>query len=406
MDAPDGPGEGVLEARAREREWKLDRGIDLGAERRWRRSGKCEPLSGDASSFSVLTMNTLADGLGLDQFVECDPAALRWEHRRGWLQRCLLRDNPDVVCLQEVNRYSDFLQGAMTAEGYDGVFERKLRSPCEAHGFPPDGCALFFRRGAFALLACERVELAGQSQIALVAQLRRRGAAALDLTRQRSNSEFSLASVSAASTTDAASLPPMTPLAAPQTPLSAPPAKRARHSLEEPDLIVIVTHLKAKPAFEELRERQVEELLARVQALRLEHPAARFVLAGDLNAEPGGRAVQRLLKDSDFTSAYAAVGLQSDPIFYTTCKVRAGEGEVRRVIDYLFSIGLDIVDALDVPPELPAGRLPCWSWPSDHLSLHVVLRPRAGELVVAATPAAAAPPTAQAAPAAATVPQL
>ncbi len=116
--------------------------------------------------------------------------ALCWSYRAEKLLQLILEPQPDIVCLQEVNRYGtiatnpvqrrlhilllhgtdhfrlvlvittreccppgDCLLPAMEKHGYTGAFFCKPCSPAEQYGAPCDGCALFYRSDRFDLCA-------------------------------------------------------------------------------------------------------------------------------------------------------------------------------------------------------------------------------------------------------------
>eukprot|EP00873_Tetraselmis_striata_P041151 jgi/Tetstr1/461415/TSEL_006525.t1 len=93
----------------------------------------------------VLQFNVLADGLAQHgKFVKTPPEALEWEFRAPLLLQEVLSSKPDVICLQEVNRYGDSFQPKLEAAGYRGVFAPKIPSPAERYGYPGDGCCIFY----------------------------------------------------------------------------------------------------------------------------------------------------------------------------------------------------------------------------------------------------------------------
>ena len=194
--------------------------------------------------------------------------------------------------------------------------------------------------------------------------------------------------------------------------LSLPPAA--------PLLVVLGTHLKAKPAFAARRVFQVQQLLTLAQGVVAGFEAAaaasgsvpptvRLVLMGDLNGDPAEVAFPQeeahnmyatvLSHGLGFTSAYAeaqGAGLRasvqssaaSEPAF-TTFKFRGPAGEAgkekRKTIDYIMHAAsadaaslqtaatLRLLSAEDIGP----GGLPTRQCPSDHLPIGAVLTPAA-----------------------------
>ena len=73
------------------------------------------------SSIRVLQWNHLSQTLGTkgDKFVECPPEALSWTVRRWRILEELIRHEPDIICLQEVDHFHT-LERALGSIGYLG----------------------------------------------------------------------------------------------------------------------------------------------------------------------------------------------------------------------------------------------------------------------------------------------
>lgn len=69
---------------------------------------------------------------------------LTWSTRRRKVLQELDFCSPDIICLQEVDRFKD-LEDDLASRGYVGLY--KVRT-----GGMPDGCAIFWRKGRFQLL--------------------------------------------------------------------------------------------------------------------------------------------------------------------------------------------------------------------------------------------------------------
>ncbi|KAJ8269477.1 hypothetical protein COCON_G00120840 [Conger conger] len=273
----------------------------------------------------VMQWNILAQALGegTDNFVECPPDALNWAERKYLILEEILTYRPDILCLQEVDHYFDTFQPVLHSLGYHGTFCPKPWSPCldvESNN-GPDGCALFFRRDRFELLrsACLRLtaQAAKTNQVAIVQTLRCRA--------------------------------------------TGRPLRAA------------VTHLKARSGWERLRSAQGSDLLRSLGGEEGNSDAP-LVVCGDFNAEPG-EDVYRLFSTSSLGLDSAYKRLSSDGSSeppYTTWKIRPS-GESRHTLDYIWYSHQDLrVDAvLDLPTDeqIGPGRLPSYSYPSDHLSL-------------------------------------
>lgn len=228
-------------------------------------------------------------------------------------------DGPDILAMEEVDRFYGFFQPALAKMGYEGTFAPKPNAPGISLGWYSDGCALFWKKDIFEKISfCKRSYGAGK-QVYLIAILRHR------------------------------------------------PTGR--------DVVVAVTHLKAQDSeiSEKIRSLQAVELVKEVshvaQALLL-RPENRdyktnqvassstakvpIILLGDFNAEPYGECrecIPSIVGEADerninnnaaetdntsrdeccfFQSAYA-YGTES----FTTWKTR-GSKTVKRVIDYIF----------------------------------------------------------------------
>ncbi|XP_010265224.1 PREDICTED: carbon catabolite repressor protein 4 homolog 3 isoform X1 [Nelumbo nucifera] len=77
-------------------------------------------------------------------------STLKWERRKRLICQELIGWKPDIICLQEVDRYYDLLS-IMEKNGYAGSYKRRT-------GHATDGCALFWRATTFRLLEGESIE--------------------------------------------------------------------------------------------------------------------------------------------------------------------------------------------------------------------------------------------------------
>ena len=293
-----------------------------------------------------MQFNILADGLsGKDKnkggFTEAPTESLDWDYRKTRIveetQRHLCNGKPpDIIAMEEVDHYHDFLEPTMRDLGYDSQFVKKRNSACKNSLDPTleDGCALFWRRDIFSVVAMETINYdklnpdgvptgTKANQVALLATLQARGAAG--------------------------------------------------------PVVFAVTHLAASKTAEGERTRaqQVGQLLDRLLALRLP-----CVVLADLNATPRPSAAYAceaypaaLAHALGVRSAYAAAGGGEEP-GYTTWK-RRGAAEVRHTIDYILVAGPVGVARVLLPPadgDVAAERLPGWRYPSDHVALAAELR--------------------------------
>ncbi|XP_063046465.1 nocturnin isoform X2 [Engraulis encrasicolus] len=301
------------------------------------------PHDRDMQPIRVMQWNILAQALGegKDGFVRCPLEALNWAERKYLILEEILTYQPDILCLQEVDHYFDTFQPVLASLGYRGTFCPKPWSPCldVENNNGPDGCALFFRRDRFRLLATSHLRLSAMmlktNQVAVVCTL------------------------------------------------------RCRHTGRR--FCVAVTHLKARSGWESLRSAQGSSLLQSLRAITMEGipeedavagvaegeegAGVPLIVCGDFNAEPWEDVYQRFASSPlGLDSAYKGLSAdgRTEPA-YTSWKIRRSSGESRHTLDYIwYSSRRFHVDAvLELPSEEQIGpdRLPSYHYPSDHLSL-------------------------------------
>nr|AAT94521.1 GH03334p [Drosophila melanogaster] len=299
------------------------------------------PVEGD--DIRLLQWNILSQTLGQhnDGFVRCPEEALTWEHRKYLIVQEILQNQPDVICLQEVDHFK-FLQTVLGSQNYAGIFFPKPDSPClyieQNNG--PDGCAIFYKRDKLQLQGYDtrilEVWRVQSNQVAIAARLRMRS----------SGREFCVAT----------------------------------------------THLKARHGalLAKLRNEQGRDLIRFVKQFAGDTP---LLLCGDFNAEPV-EPIYATILGCDLLrlgSAYADVKLDREEILhpnadvgefvaksmkreppYTTWKIRE-EGEECHTIDYVFYTPdrLKIKNCLYFPAgeQIGKNRTPSFQYPSDHFSL-------------------------------------
>lgn len=286
-------------------------------------------LLDSSDNLKILQWNQLSQTIGTknDKFVRCDPSALDWSTRRWRLIEEIIRYDPDIICLQEVDHFK-LLEMALGSIGYHGRFVPKPDSPCiyldSNNG--PDGCAIFFKNDKFELLSeASRV---------------------LEVWKVQSN----------------------------QVVLSV--NLRVRQSGKE--ICVATTHLKARSGalLSTLRNEQGKDILDWLEAFHEERP---IIISGDFNAEPSEPILKTMMQNekTPLHSAYKiAENEKEDELQYTTWKIRE-TGEQKHILDYIFhSPQLETVSTLDMPTEEQIGedRLPSLQFASDHLSLVAELR--------------------------------
>ncbi|GAB1601754.1 nocturnin-like isoform X1 [Argonauta hians] len=279
----------------------------------------------------LLQWNVLAYALakGADNFIRCPEKALSWETRKLRILEGILKHNPDVICLEEVDHY-DYLSSHLTPLGYSGIFHSKPYSPCLNHkdNIGPDGCALFYRKDCLQLLESHKFILKTDND---------------RLTNQVAiHCTFKIINCGAEDGKD--------------------------------EFSVIVTHLKAKDGFEKLRYEEGKYILYYIHQRRIKGP---IIICGDFNADPFEKIYDTFVKDElRLLSAYTKLSDKNIEPPYTTWKVRGSSREAKdicRTVDYIWCSqrSLEILSLLNLPTEEDVGknRLPSHSYPSDHLSL-------------------------------------
>lgn len=98
-------------------------------------------------------MFLLALGQSNDGFVCCPDEALTWDNRKYLIIQEIIQNDPDVVCLQEVDHFK-FLQSILGTQDYEGIFFPKPDSPCLyiSQNNGPDGCAIFYKKSKYELV--------------------------------------------------------------------------------------------------------------------------------------------------------------------------------------------------------------------------------------------------------------
>lgn len=278
--------------------------------------------------FKVMTWNVLADGLADEAHFHAAPAgSLEWASGRGRrIAGVVAASGADVLCLQEVNHFEE-LQEALGPLGYEGFFAAKSRSPATKFGKPKDGCAVFVRSARFAAVSVQRVPYKGFTQVFQVAHLRPRVRTG---DGEGAGDDEGRAGGAAGG-----------------------------------DLVVFNTHLKAKEPMEPIRLRQMEQLLAAVQAQAAAHPGVAVVCAGDFNSKHTGPAYRQMT--SALVDSHASVDKDRH---FTTWFINGYSGEERKTIDYIFHndhLAPTGLLAAPLDEDVPDCRFPNDVWPSDHL---------------------------------------
>ena len=304
--------------------------------------------SASSSRLLVQQFNMLADGLSsayratanAKTFVGVDLACLQWTYRGLRLVEEMTRLDADVLALEECDQMR-FVRRYLARRGYDGLFQEKTASPIShvrramaaergvaEHelAMPKDGVALFFKRDAL--------------QVADEAAVQR-------IDMQHNDEQ-------------------VTALAVPLRRVDA----------EAAEALFVVTHLKSTKSAkgEQHRKRQIDLLLRQLVANPRRLP---LVLCCDLNANPVQNkngyeplCYEHITSTLGFESAYK-LRMGAEPE-YTTYKLRE-HGEDKHCIDYIFlrpsERGRFAVQRVLQIPDIEQGRIPSWSYPSDHFSI-------------------------------------
>ena len=274
------------------------------------------------SNFAI----ALSPSSGTSNFIKAPQEALKWENRRDELLKEILRSGADIVCLEEVDHFSDFFEPRLKEKGFDGFFKPKTSSPCLriAGNSGPDGCALFYKTEKFSCLDKHELVLHNKdgeetSQVAILVKMELQTPAAL---------------------------------------VESPPRQ----------LCVAVTHLKAKAEAVDLRTTQGCHLYSEMRRFCGSLPG---VVCGDFNAPPTEPIYSHFKESSTWLQSSYFAGGGKEPEL-TSWKFRPGK-EFRYTIDYIwYTVGLLQVKAVwDIPTEEEIGEdaLPSWRYPSDHIAL-------------------------------------
>nr|CCG00968.1 nocturnin [Suberites domuncula] len=282
-------------------------------------------------TLKVLQWNVLADALAHNNFIKCPEDVLKWSYRGPLILEEIICSGADIICLEEVDHFADYLEPNLSTQGFQGLFLPKTDSACLKFqpNYGPDGCALFFRSSMFKLIEKKEVSLKNttggiSNQVAMLARLG---------------------------------------------------LKKSGGGEGAPSQLSIgVTHLKAKKEGRALREAQGEHLLSEMASFAKDQYA---IICGDFNAqadEPvyqhftNNKAHQWLMLSSTYAGSYYD---QKEPPL-TSWKFREN-GESKYTIDYIWAsmdnIGVESILKVPTMEEIGENGLPCAKYPSDHVAL-------------------------------------
>jgi len=90
--------------------------------------------------------------LSVQKVEEIDAEVFNWASRKHRLVQEMLRDDPDVLVLEELDEF-DFFKEQLDKKGYDGIWQKRPRPDSK------DGCAIFWRASRFKLLGNKSHEM-------------------------------------------------------------------------------------------------------------------------------------------------------------------------------------------------------------------------------------------------------
>ncbi len=121
------------------------------------------PISQDR--FKVFSYNILCDNyVNTQQYPYTPLAALAWDYRKELILQEIQSEDPDFVCLQEVNTnsFEEFFSMKLAYADYKGIFWPKTRSKTmsEKDAKVADGCAAFYKASKYILLDKQVIDFA------------------------------------------------------------------------------------------------------------------------------------------------------------------------------------------------------------------------------------------------------
>ncbi|KAJ7969651.1 carbon catabolite repressor protein 4-like 3 [Quillaja saponaria] len=167
-DSPSGSSSSSLSRRSYSRQWynplrRRNFVQDPEIVRHWVESE--QPVA-SPERFTVASYNILADKNASehrDLYKKVPSYYMKWDRRKRVICKELIECDPDIICLQEVDKYFD-ISDNMVKAGYRGSYKRRT-------GDSIDGCAMFWKADKFQLLEGESIEFKGIGLRDNVAQL-------------------------------------------------------------------------------------------------------------------------------------------------------------------------------------------------------------------------------------------
>ena len=255
---------------------------------------------------------------GATSFIKVPLDYLSWSYRKPLILDQLQRIHADLICLQGVDHYHDFLQPLFQSDGYHGIFVARPYSKClkSEPNNGPDGISLLYNTKYLKLLKKKEIILPTN-----------------DPAVSNSNQVAILASFQTSSN----------------------------------KICVAVTKLKEGQLLVQTRLLQGDYILDQIREFAGDLP---LICCGNFNAGPKEPVYGHLSSSiPPISSAYNREG--SEPNF-TVWKC-SPTGNVKLPSDYIWysSESLKLVSILDIPAEdiIGCNGLPCQHYPSHHIAL-------------------------------------
>jgi mRNA deadenylase 3'-5' endonuclease subunit Ccr4 len=160
-----------------------------------------------------------------------------------------MRVDADLVAIEEIDHFNDFFEPALNKFGYVGVFVPKANSPSCSFGYFSDGVALFWRPNKFRPVLPSSSSLENDDDVSNTNNQSPEEAAAAVVAGEGSGGGYSPCYYGGA-------------ISLAQTP-SPTVVASLQHIPSKKNMVVGVTHLKAKPGLvnEERRKSQIDAVL-------------------------------------------------------------------------------------------------------------------------------------------------
>ncbi|KAI9755382.1 MAG: pyridoxine biosynthesis protein [Chaenotheca gracillima] len=118
-----------------------------------------------SETISVFTYNSLCPKYATEKQYGYSPSwVLSWEYRRELILQEIRAHNPDIVCLQEVDRdgFDEFFCPQLAYNDYKGVFwpRPRAKTMAEREAKAVDGCATFYKGSKYIILDKQIIDLA------------------------------------------------------------------------------------------------------------------------------------------------------------------------------------------------------------------------------------------------------